>query len=145
VVEIDMPVISRTDSLLPEGLPSSAPSVERFIRDAAAVNVGVAVTGFNGGWNAWYNLGDLPVDYLIPSPEMIIQAGRGDHGAIRALVLLASEADERGIELIAPDADSDVSEHALAQLGFTYGEGPTDNAVEALPAQVDDMSTIVNR
>ena len=146
VVEIDMSVISRADSLLGDNpLPPTAPSVQRFIRDAAAVNVGVAVTGFNGGWNAWYNLRDLPIDYLIPSPEMIYQAGRGDHGPIRALVMLASEADKRGIELIAPETKSDLSEHALTQLGFTYGEGPIDSAADALPAREHYVPSTVHR
>ena len=134
VVEIDMSAVARHDATTPRALVSpSAPSVERFIRDAAAVNVAVAITGFNGGWSAWYNLADLPVDYLVPSPEMMYQAGQGDHGAIRSLVLLAAEADERGIELIAPAFDSGLSVHALTQIGFSYGEGELSEARQALP------------
>jgi EAL domain-containing protein (putative c-di-GMP-specific phosphodiesterase class I) len=118
-------------------LPATTPSVKRFIRDAAAVNIGVAVTGFNGGWSAWYNLGDLPVDHLMPSPEMMFQAAVGDNGAIRSLVLLAAEADDRGIELVAPRVDAGLSVHAMTQLGFAYSEGPLTEAIKVLPERLE--------
>ncbi len=138
VAEIDMSVITRSDSLTLDSNPeASAPSVERFVSDAASVNVEVAVSGFDGGWGAWYNLGDLPIKYVIPSSTMMFQAGQGDEGAIRSLVLLAAEAEQRGLELIAPRIDGGLSVHALAQIGFSYGEGALAEARQSLGEPTD--------
>lgn len=103
---------------------ATQPSVRRFVEDAAAMDVAVVVSNFRGGWASWRSIDGLPIRYVKPLPELVHHAGAEDDGAIRALVLIGADAESRGVELIVPDVETELSAHALAQIGFAYHEGP---------------------
>ncbi len=108
----------------------SQPSVRRFVQDALAMNVAVTVSDFDGGWASWHAIQDLPITYLKPWPDLVNQAGVGDVGAVRALTLLCSDAERRGIELIVPDTISAIPPAKLSRIGFAYEETPAAPVIE---------------
>ena len=127
------------------------PSVRRFVEDAAAMDVAVVISNFAGGWTSWRAVDDLPIGYIKPDPDIVLHAGAGDDGAIRALVLLGTDADSRGIELIVPDVETGLSAHALAQIGFAHQEGPAvqldrdDHPFEAVSTRPAARPAATNR
>ena len=135
VLEIDGRALRR-ESLEPSETDGGEriPPIRRFILDATSMDVAVAITNFDGSWYAWRNIAELPIDYVKPPVDLLLHAGLGDEGAIRVLVSLGSDADARGIELIVPNGECDLSDEALSQLGFSYYEsqsGPVEDSAAA--------------
>lgn len=132
VLEIDTAALTAEPGRDDEASYRSQPSTRRFIEDAAAVNVSVVVTNFDGGWAAWRSIHKLPISYISPPAELFRHADTGDAEAIRSLDFIGADADDRGIELIVPDVDTDLSPELLAGLGFSYQQSPVSTAVHAL-------------
>ncbi len=95
--------------------------VGRFVHEIAGLGSSVAVTGFTGGWMAWTRLRALEVRYLQPAVDLVQAADRGDRIALRSLSAMTANADDAGLELIAPWIESQsAGTLPLAELGFAY-------------------------
>jgi EAL domain-containing protein (putative c-di-GMP-specific phosphodiesterase class I) len=125
VVEIELMALIRDlgPQLGAEGETSGpVEAAQRFGREASAMQLAVAVTEFDGGWNSWKALRDVPANYVIPAAEIVQRAGDGDYAAIRALAVMAADAEDRGIDMIMPGVTNQLSDRALTQIGFAYRE-----------------------
>lgn len=140
VLEIDIAALTAEPEIDADHSNGSQPSVRRFVEDAASMDVSVVVSRFDGGWTSWKAVSDLPIGYIAPLPALFRHAGAGDEDAIRSLGYIGEDADDRGIELIVPDVDTELSPGFLAGLGFSYQECPATTANEALAGGPENAS-----
>jgi diguanylate cyclase (GGDEF)-like protein len=114
----------------------SGDPVGRFVHEIAGLGSSVAVTGFTGGWTAWTRLRGLEVRYLQPAVDLLQAADRGDRIALRSLSAMTANADDAGLELIAPWIESQSAGILpLAELGFAYQECEATGSTSGRPAR----------
>lgn len=107
--------------------------VARFVDEITGLGSSVVITGFTGGWTAWTRLANIEVSYLRPAVGVMRAAARGDSIALRLLSSMAANADDAGLELIAPWVPAEHGTLPLAEFGFGYQERPETRPTAGRP------------